>query len=340
MYLVGRRRERKRDGDKKGVTERWEDKVPCSCGEESISSWSYCKNEWLQKGWRGWSLLRVHWVCQWGLKWSPCSRQTSKMTPVISASRISCPCVSPSLFLWVGPSDLLLANRIPLKEQNTVKVMGYAASQVALVVKNLLANAGDKRDMGLIPGSGRFPGEGQGNPLQYSCLDNPMDRGAWWAAVHWGARVKWLSMHAWWDMTSKIKFKKTVTFILLTCFLSVVLSLAEADISNCHVASSSVEWPTGQGTGGGLRPTASKNLRPSLIPSPWRIASCQQSHDWTWNWILPQSSFQKSAAPETLSQRLQLYHANFPTHRNCERLNVRCLKSLNFGLICDAVIEN
>lgn len=69
-------------------------------------------------------------------------------------------------------------------------------------------------------------------------------------------------------MTSKIKFKKTVTFILLTCFLSVVLSLAEADVSNCHVASSSVEWPTGQGTGGGLRPTASKKLRPSLIPSP------------------------------------------------------------------------
>ena len=68
--------------------------------------------------------------------------------------------------------------------------MGYAASQVALVVKNLLANAGDKRDMGLIPGSGRFPGEGQGNPLQYSCLDNPMDRGAWWATVHWAARVK------------------------------------------------------------------------------------------------------------------------------------------------------
>ena len=47
-----------------------------------------------------------------------------------------------------------------------------------LVVKNLPANARDVRDMGLIPGSGRSPGEGNGNTLQYSCLENPMDRGA------------------------------------------------------------------------------------------------------------------------------------------------------------------
>ena len=46
------------------------------------------------------------------------------------------------------------------------------------MVKNLPANAGDIRDMGLIPGSGRFPGGGHFNPLQYSCLENPMDRGA------------------------------------------------------------------------------------------------------------------------------------------------------------------
>ena len=49
------------------------------------------------------------------------------------------------------------------------------------VVKNLLANAGDA---GLIPGSGRSPGGGNDNPLQYSCLENPMDRRAWWAVVH------------------------------------------------------------------------------------------------------------------------------------------------------------
>ena len=63
-----------------------------------------------------------------------------------------------------------------------LKLLG--ASQVVLVVKNPLANAGDIRDMGLIPGLGRSPGEGTGNPLQYSCLENPMDREAWWVTVH------------------------------------------------------------------------------------------------------------------------------------------------------------
>ena len=55
------------------------------------------------------------------------------------------------------------------------------ASQVALVVKNPPGNGGDP---GSIPGSERFPGGGHGNPLQFSCLGNPMDRGAWWATVH------------------------------------------------------------------------------------------------------------------------------------------------------------
>ena len=58
------------------------------------------------------------------------------------------------------------------------------ASQVALGVKNPSANAGDIRDAGSIPGSGRSPGGGHGKPLQDSCLENPMDRGAWWATVH------------------------------------------------------------------------------------------------------------------------------------------------------------
>ena len=52
------------------------------------------------------------------------------------------------------------------------------------MVKNLPANAGDERDLGLIPGSGRTPGEGHGNPLQYSCLENSMDRRTWQATVH------------------------------------------------------------------------------------------------------------------------------------------------------------
>ena len=58
------------------------------------------------------------------------------------------------------------------------------ASQMALVVKNPLANAGDLRDVGSIPGSGRSPGGGNGNPLWYSFLENPTDRGAWKVTVH------------------------------------------------------------------------------------------------------------------------------------------------------------
>ena len=55
---------------------------------------------------------------------------------------------------------------------------------MVLVVKNLPANVGNVRDAGSIPGLGRFPGEGSGNLLQYSCLEIPMDRGAWCATVH------------------------------------------------------------------------------------------------------------------------------------------------------------
>ena len=71
---------------------------------------------------------------------------------------------------------------------------------MALVVKNLPANAGDTRDTDLIPGSARSPGGGLGNPLQYSCLENAMDRRAWRATVHRVAkrqtRLKQLSMQA------------------------------------------------------------------------------------------------------------------------------------------------
>ena len=55
---------------------------------------------------------------------------------------------------------------------------------MVVVLKSLPANAGDTRDTGSNPGLGRFPGEAHGNPLQYYCLENPMDRGAQWATVH------------------------------------------------------------------------------------------------------------------------------------------------------------
>ena len=73
---------------------------------------------------------------------------------------------------------LLVENQCP-----SLDVAFIWASQVVLVVKSPPANARDIREAGLIPGLGRSPGEGNGNPLQYSCLGNPMDRGAWWAAV-------------------------------------------------------------------------------------------------------------------------------------------------------------
>ena len=71
--------------------------------------------------------------------------------------------------------------------------MDYGASQVALVVKNPSANAGDIRDVGSIPGSGRSPGGGHDNVLQYACLENPMDRGAWQAKVH-GVAKSWTQL--------------------------------------------------------------------------------------------------------------------------------------------------
>ena len=86
------------------------------------------------------------------------------------------------------------------------------ASQVALVVKNPPASARDLRDTGLIPGLGGSPGGGHGNPLQYSCLENPMDKGAWWATVHRIAesqtQLKRLHTHAQRGMEG---FTKTVT---------------------------------------------------------------------------------------------------------------------------------
>ena len=65
------------------------------------------------------------------------------------------------------------------------------------VVKYPPANAGDAGDSGLMPGSGRSPGEGNGNPLQYSCLGNPMNRGAWWATVHGVTKSHTEHAHTW-----------------------------------------------------------------------------------------------------------------------------------------------
>ena len=84
------------------------------------------------------------------------------------------------------------------------------ASQVALVVKNLPANAGDIRDVGLIPGSGRSPRERNANPPQYSCLENPMDSGAWQSTQSIGSQRDghdWsnlICMHEWCWISSHV----------------------------------------------------------------------------------------------------------------------------------------
>ena len=79
---------------------------------------------------------------------------------------------------------------------------------VVVVVKNPPANAGHVRDSGLIPGSGRSPGGGHGNPLQYCCLENPVDRGALRASVHRvtksQTRLKRLSTHTALDLFEKL----------------------------------------------------------------------------------------------------------------------------------------
>ena len=79
----------------------------------------------------------------------------------------------------------LIAEALLLQRKMNTSAREWA-SQMAQQVRNPPAKEGDAGDVGSVPGSGRSPGEGNGNPLQYSFLGNPMDRGAWWAAVPMG----------------------------------------------------------------------------------------------------------------------------------------------------------
>ena len=93
------------------------------------------------------------------------------------------------------------------------------ASQVVLVIKNLPANAGDARDLGLIPGSGRYPGTENGNSLHYSRWNNPMERGDWRATVYGAAKHTpgriYIFTEAFWNIMAK--FKGTVQMPKLSC---------------------------------------------------------------------------------------------------------------------------
>ena len=107
---------------------------------------------------------------------------------LLVANNIPCGCITPSsahlhMTSFVSFSFSVCLTRTP--------VSGFGAHMDnpenfpgGAMVKNPPANAGDMRDTGSIPGSERSPRGGNGNPLQDSCLDNPMDRGTWWATVH------------------------------------------------------------------------------------------------------------------------------------------------------------
>ena len=92
-----------------------------------------------------------------------------------------------NVVMWMDLKSVTQSERSQ-KEKNKYHILmhicGFPHSSVG---KSSACNAGDS---GLIPGSGRFPGAGNGNPLQYSCLENPMDRGAWQATAHRATRVR------------------------------------------------------------------------------------------------------------------------------------------------------
>ena len=102
------------------------------------------------------------------------------------ANPLQCSCLENPMDrgAWLPTTHRVTKSRTQLKRLSSSSMVLYGASQVALVVKNPFANAGDIRDVGSIPGSGRFSRGGHGNPLQYSRLGNLMDRGVWWATVH------------------------------------------------------------------------------------------------------------------------------------------------------------
>ena len=103
---------------------------------------------------------------------------------------------------WLGSVQAAWRGLLRWGSANLIKSNTWWDFPGGLVEKNLPANAGDR---GLIPGSGRSPGGGNGNPLQYSCLENSMDRGAWWATVHGVAKeldtTEWLNgtNNTWWE---------------------------------------------------------------------------------------------------------------------------------------------
>ena len=147
-------------------------------------------------------------------------------------------------------------------ELNWRRYLGFPG---ASVIKNLPANTGDIRDSGSIPTSGRSPGEGHGNPLQYSCLENSMDRGAWRATVHTVTNSqtplrrltsilvrRWLWVPRWqnvdlWSLILCVKWKNVLGWDLYLNLLTSSELIAFYNVHENHPASWSLEWNINRG---------------------------------------------------------------------------------------------
>ena len=118
--------------------------------------------------------------------------------------------------------------------------------------KGSASNSGDIRDMGSFPGSGRSPGEGNGNPLRYSCLENPMDRRAWWATVHGITEES--------DMTEATSDAHMWGMVMWHVYMCVQLCLTLCDPMDCSPPGSSVSGIFRQEYWSGLPPPSPGNL--------------------------------------------------------------------------------
>ena len=119
-------------------------------------------------------------LCSFSYLMAPFSQlplKSSPISPSFTSPRICSDYLSKPTFTPCFPL-------LPLRHSLRPLYLLLRAAQVALVVKNPPASAGDARDVGSIPGSGSSPGVRSGNPLQYPFLENPVDRGAWWFTVH------------------------------------------------------------------------------------------------------------------------------------------------------------
>ena len=111
------------------------------------------------------------------------------------------------------PNQLSCQTEVVVIYNETVESVDW--TRVVLAVKSLPASVGDAREVSSIPGSGRSPEDGNGNPLQYSCLENFMDRGAWWAIVHgveksWAWQSDWTHTHTEWCLWQRPRGRVTL----------------------------------------------------------------------------------------------------------------------------------